>query len=218
MLEDLCNRLVNATEAIGWIAAERSELVSPRFRGNSDDSEALRPTDARGFMLGLYPVLAVPLPLASAELVNASLRAAHNQMIIARSYLSSAQVIDAHIFFVAVEPFGDLWVQHIDAVERDETVCRKLVWMPDMQNSDVSFAAFVERSFLSRPWAEALELMDAPLDQNEQLVEAVLLEKGLGPAAARAWVGLAGSSEDDAEALVEQLVDAMDAVPAEKGA
>lgn len=209
MLDDMCDRLMKAARDAGLTATARSELASRRFRGSDEDSETPSPVDARGLMLGNYPVLAIALPCSSASEVDAAVKAAHSQMIIARSYLTSGEVIDAHIFFVALTPRCADWVQLVDAAERNETVCRKLVWVPDDRRLDASFNDLAERTFLTRPWRNVEERDDAPLDQNEWLVESVLREKGLGKAGARKWVELAAAGGDDAEALVDQLVEAM---------
>jgi hypothetical protein len=209
LLDELCKRLTAAAEGNGWPAVVRADLVEPRFRGSAEPTDVSLPQVTRGLQLGLYAVIAAPLRLTSAETVEADLKAAHNQMIIARSYMSNAQVIDAHIIFVADEP-GKNWKQHIDRVQRDEAICRKLVWMPALQDLDRSFADFVERSFFARPWLIA-EKRDAPLDQNQQLVETVLREQGLSGRAAKAWVELAASKIDDPDQLVERLVATMKA-------
>lgn len=208
LLDELCTRLSAAAKDNGWSVEMRDDLTAPSFRGSGDTADVSLPANARGLQLGLYPVIAAPLRLESAASVEADLKAAHNQMIIARSYLTNAQVIDAHIIFVADGSSGG-WKQHVDRIQRDETTCRKLVWMPDRQDLDRSFAEFVNRSFLARPWLVAVA-RDAPLDQNQELVETVLREHGLSEGAAKAWVELAGSRIDDPEQLVERLVAAME--------
>ncbi|MBY3211770.1 ABC-three component system middle component 1 [Rhizobium laguerreae] len=208
LLDELCTRLAAAAKDNGWPVERRDDLTAPSFRGSGDTTNVSLPANARGLQLGLYAVIAVPLRLESAASVEDDLKAAHNQMIIARSYLSNAQVIDAHIIFVA-EGKSDDWKQHVDRIQRDEATCRKLVWMPDRQDFDRSFAEFVDCSFLARPWLVAIA-RDAPLDQNQELVETVLREQGLSEGAAKAWVELAASRIDDPEQLVERLVEAME--------
>lgn len=208
LLDELCTRLSDAAKDNGWSVKMRDDLISQNFRGSADTTDVILPGTARGLQLGLYPVIAVPLHLGSPASVEADLKAAHNQMIIARSYLTNAQVIDAHIIFVAVGKSDD-WKQYIDRIQRDESTCRKLVWMPDRQNLDKSFVEFVDRTFLARPWLFAVA-RDAPLDQNQELVETVLREKGLSEKAAKAWVELAASRIDDPDQLVERLVAAME--------
>lgn len=211
LLEEMCARLMAAAKNNGWSASDAPDLVEASFRGGDEPADVSLPNSARGLMLGSYPVIATELRLDTEENVKADLKAAHHQMIIARSHLTNVQVIDAHIFFVAAQPNDGDWEQRMDLVERNETVCRKLVWMPDRQDMDGSFDAFIAHTFLARPWLEVAARQDASLDQNETLVEAVLREKGLSEAAAATWVELAASKIDDPDQLVDQLVAAMEA-------
>ena len=207
LLHELSTRLLEAAKTNGWPAREAPDLVSRQFRGREGEADVSLPKNARGLKLGFYPVIAAQLRLAPEEALEADLKAAHNQMIIARSFLLSGEVVDAHIFFVTPEPSEDTdWKQRIDHIERDQTVCRKLVWMPAAGALDASFKAFVQRTFLARPWIDAEQRSDAPLDQNEQLVETVLQEKGLSAEAATAWVRLVKNQPEDPEQLVELLV------------
>lgn len=214
LLDELTTRLLGSAKTNGWPAREAPELVSHQFRGREGEADVALPKHARGLKLGFYPVIAAELRLAPEEALEADLKAAHNQMIIARSFLLSSEVVDAHIFFVTPEPSEETdWKQRIDHIERDQTVSRKLVWMPAAGALDASFDAFVQRTFLARPWIDAAQRSDAPLDQNEQLVETVLQEKGLSAKAAAAWVRLAKEQPDDPEQLIEQLVSELELRP-----
>jgi hypothetical protein len=210
-LDDMCTRLLRASAAKEWKTREQPDLVSRSFRGRSDEADVKLPSKARGLMLGRYPVLACELDLTSREALESNLRSAHNQMLIARSYLSNLQIIDAHIFFVAGEPrFGADWKQDIDLIERNENVCRKLVWMPDANDIVTSFDCLIDRSFLAQPWQDVAQRNDAPLDQNERLVEDVLHATGLSNKAAAAWVAIARSLHDDPDEVVDRLVAVME--------
>lgn len=211
LIEDMCERLLAAAEANKWEKRKAPELVAHNFRGGDIQTDVKLPQNARGLMLGRYPVVACELRLSSPDEVEVDLRAAHNQVMIARSYLSNMQVIDAHIFFVAEEPKSDVdWKRQVDLVERNERVCRKLVWMRHASDADNSFGCLIDRSFLAQPWQDVSQLIGAPLDQNERLVELVLESQGLSAALAAAWVELAKAESDDANHLVEQLVAAME--------
>ena len=131
LLDELCTRLLETAAAHRWEASEAPDLVARQFRGREGDADVALPADARGLRLGLYPIIATELRLAPQEALEADLKAAHNQMVIARSYLRSGEVVDAHIFFVTPEPAEDKdWKQQVDHIERDQTVSRKFVWMP----------------------------------------------------------------------------------------
>ena len=211
LLDEMVSRLIEGAESLGWESQATPLLTARNFRGRETDAEVRLPDNARGIMLGRYPVLVSEISLASQEQLVADLKAAHNQMIIARSYLRSEQIIDAHILFVIGQTQLETdWRRQIDRIERDETVCRKLVWMPHIASLDDSFAAFRDRTFLSRPWTITNEQSDAPLDENEELVERVLRAKGLSQLAAATWVQLAQSGLDDTDLLIEQLVASME--------
>lgn len=211
LLDEMCSRLMVAAEAMNWESRIEPALTARSFRGRVDEADVCLPDQARGLILGCYPVLAAGIRLAPHDALMSDLRAAHNQMIIARSFMRSAQVIDSHILFVANEPPSETdWKQQMDLIERNETVCRKLVWMPLSTDLDSSFQLFRDRTFLAQPWLGASQHSDAPLDQNELLVETVLQEQGLRAETALAWVKLAKSGLADADELVEQLVSAME--------
>ncbi|MEM5389592.1 ABC-three component system middle component 1 [Paraburkholderia phymatum] len=210
-LDEMRKRLTNVAAEIDWKARVATKLTSRHFRGRDGDVDVRLPDHIFGLTLGRFPVLVTEIHLWPNETMLSELRAVHNQMIIARSYLSSEEVIDAHILFVAVQPpSGVDWRKQIDRIERDEAVCRKLVWLPNVDDLDKSFEDFRGRTFLSEPWALASARRDAALDDNAELVERVLQEKGLSAAAARAWVDIADNYSDDPDAMVERLIGVME--------
>lgn len=211
MIDDLCLRLLASAQAVGWQAGDEHRFVSRRFRGREDDAQVLLPSGARGLRLGRYPVLVSAIDLKNSEGMLAQLRSVHNQMVIARSFMRADEVIDAHIILVALVPSADAdWAQLVDLVERDEAVCRKIVWVPDLNRLDASYESFVDRTFLAEPWASIDAQTNAPLDHNGRLVENILRKNGLSETAAASWVALADSGSGDPDALVDQLVAAME--------
>jgi hypothetical protein len=216
MIDELCTRLMKAARAIGWAAADEPSYVSKRFRGRDEDVEVLLPPSARGLRLGRYPVLVSTIALDSSEAVVQQLQTVHNQMVLARSFMRAHEVIDAHIFLVASPPTKTAdWVQLIDLVERNESVCRKIVWLPHSLDMDQSYQNFVDRTFLAQPWNATNVQDNAPLDQNEKLVQRVLEQQGLSAAAAAEWVSLADRNLDleqplDSDEFVDQVVAAME--------
>lgn len=216
MMDELCARLMESARASGWIATDEPSYVSKRFRGRNDDTEAPLPSSVRGLRLGRYPVLVTAIRLDSSEAVTQQLQAIHNQMIIARSFMQAHEVIDAHIFLAATPPAKTAdWVQLIDLVERNESVARKIVWLPRNAEVDQSYQDFVDRTFLAQPWSVTSVQVNAPLDQNERLVQRILEQQGLSAAAAAEWVALADRSLSlehplDSADLVDQVVAAME--------
>src|SRR4051812_37646410 len=127
MLDEMCRRLLNAARSMGWESRIEPTLTARAFRGRTEQAEVRLPELAYGLMLGRYPVLTAYIHLAREDVLMEELRAVHNQMIIARSFMRTHQIIDAHILFVATEPQPQAdWRKQIDMIERNESVCRKL--------------------------------------------------------------------------------------------
>jgi hypothetical protein len=204
--EILSDKLVASATTLGWPATIEPDFASPKFRGRQDASAALLPDDTIGLRLGAYPVLVAPIALYNSEQMQASLRALHNQMVIARSYMRAEEVINAHLMLCvsATNPQAD-WRGIIDLAERDETVCRKVIWMPDADAMDASYDMFLARTFLAQPWRSLEAVLNAPLDHNQGLAERNLVRHGLSDSAARRWVSLAETYKDDPDGLIPQL-------------
>lgn len=207
MLNDFCKRLTDAAERLDWETSKAPDFAQKRFRGREDDAEVPLPDAVMGLRLGSYPVLVTKLNLTYP--MGAQIRALHNQMLLARSYMSNSEVINAHAFLLCEDVIDDMAVSVIDTIERDEQVCRKLVWCRGVLPA-VSFENFAERTFLARPWFLATAVDDAPLDQNSNLVIQVLQDEGLSLEAAQRWVELAQAEVQDPQELIGQLVKAMD--------
>jgi hypothetical protein len=205
--EILSEKLMMSAKMLGWSATIEQEFASPKFRGRQDASVASLPQSTIGLRLGAYPLLVAPIALNSSEEMQASLRMLHNQMVIARSYMRAEEVINAHIMFcvTATDSQAD-WRGIIDLAERDETVCRKVVWMPDTDALDASYEAFLARTFLAQPWRSREAVLNAPLDHNQGLAERILIRHGLSEPAAKRWVVLAETYKEDADGLIPQLV------------
>ncbi|WP_437923762.1 ABC-three component system middle component 1 [Sorangium sp. So ce291] len=76
-----------------------------------------------------------------------------------RTWLDAARKENLYLFLVGPRGSTDLreWrdVQH--RIERDERICRKLVWLPPEEESLLERDArrFCERTFMARPWKGA---------------------------------------------------------------
>lgn len=210
--ETLKSFLVDATKKLGWQADEVTEFTSPEFRSRPAQPD-LKPLGGLiGLRLGNYPVVIAPIMLESSDQVKQSLKKLHGQMVVARSFMREREVINAHLFLCATSPTpsGD-WKRLVDLLERDETVCRKVVWIP--QNTDVqgSFDTFLGRTFLAMPWASVDAVTGAPLDETYELAERILEKHGLEKVVAEQWVIKADQLKDDAKSLVTELVQAREA-------
>ncbi|MGU3543377.1 ABC-three component system middle component 1 [Methylobacterium sp. A52T] len=204
--QDLRDRLFGSAEALGWPAAAVQEFTQPRFRGRTDESSATLPSEAYGMRLGAYPVIVAPVALGGVNAMRANLRPLHSQMVIARSYMRPEEVINSHLLLCAVDPVRDEdWRNAVDFAERDENVCRKIVWIPDSVALDASYDEFLARTFMATPWFRADERLDASLDSNQGLAQRVLTSHGLSSAEAARWVEIVNTLKSDPEAMVAAL-------------
>ncbi|MFN3725267.1 MAG: hypothetical protein ACK4SZ_03065 [Allosphingosinicella sp.] len=212
LLESFARRLTVSAEAIGWTAAAAPQLVEARFRGQSQAGDHGLPTEKLGLQLGAYPLILTRLSLDADRDLAPQVRAMHAQVLIARSYLSPVQMVDLHLFLVADVPEADPALRaRIDRLERDETICRKLVWVVG-EDPNKSFGNFVDRTFLARPWRspKAVRRTDFQLDKPADLVVDALVKCGLAPAVAADWVRLADDyikeGRPDAAQFIDRLV------------
>lgn len=204
--EDLRDRLLASADKLGWAAVHAPELVSRQFRGRPDASTASLPEVAYGVRLESYPVIVAPVTLGTKSDMLDALRLLHSQLVIARSYMARSEVINAHIFLCAVDPSAETdWRTVIDIAERDETVCRKVIWLPDPSDLDRSYTDFLARTFLATPWEGVTERHDAPLDQVQGLAAKLLVKAGLAEAVAPTWIDIVNQAADDSDAMVERL-------------
>lgn len=207
--EMFSERLRASAVALGWEASVADSFTARRFRGRDEVTEKSLPNDSIGLRLGDYPVLVASVQLGDLVDMQASLRSLHTQMVIARSYMTADEVINAHIMLCALppDPLQD-WRRSLDLAERDETVCRKLIWTPDPDDLDKSYERFAARTFLATPWKSAPSVQSAPLDRNQGLVARALEKHGLSHTAAAKWIGLASRIQDDPDNLVAALTSA----------
>ncbi|AMN54591.1 hypothetical protein ACP90_21790 [Labrenzia sp. CP4] len=204
--------LTAATEQLGWRVDEVKDFTSPTFRSRPAEAETKAIPGLFGLRLGQYPVIVAPIALDTVEGVMSALKKLHAQMVVARSYMYEREVINAHLLLCATAPTptGD-WARLVDLIERDETVCRKLVWIPKQTEMQESFDAFMARTFLSMPWKQVTAVSDAQLDQTHELAQRLLEKHGLDQDVAHQWVSLAEQLIDDPESLVTELVQTWEA-------
>lgn len=207
---DFSELLLASAGTLGWAARVEPNYVARTFKGRKDDISPLPSGQAVGLQLGDYPVLVSTLQLEDRDKLQTRLKALHGQMVIARSFMRTEQIINAHIFLCATESGDGDWLSVRDIAERDEAVCRKLVWLPATTSLEQSYSAFLERTFMARPWDAGSAVLDAPLDHNQALVQRVLVKTGLTPALADLWEQIVRDESDDPEVMVNKIVDVME--------
>jgi hypothetical protein len=137
-----------------------------------------------------------------------------NQAAIARSWLPSEASEDLNLFFVG--PVGSdvlkEWRDIAARIERDDRVCRKLVWLPPTQAGEqkLSLDQFLSRTFLARPWKDAEGPSQGELDQLSSLGERLAGDDTPGEAV-EAWLRILRSPPSDNYDLVQQLTEVIPA-------
>lgn len=197
---------------LGLTVESKPKYAGQIFAGGSDTASARLesrdlPNHVRGLQINRYPVLLTLLPEApDEEGMSDLIRRVRNQCVVARSYLSPSAALDLHVILLG--PRGsegvDRWRALALIAERDERVARKLVWLrpQDPAADERSFADFVKRSFLARPWVTDAIFSMAPLDN----VSRAAAHDEVSRDTAGEWIRLASDPELDPDLLVEQLV------------
>lgn len=214
-LSDLHARLTVAAHAVGLQVTDAQHLTSNVFLGG-EGSEAARlkvsdlPHPMRALQLGRYAVLLAMLPeQPSLEAVTEALRRFRNQCVIARSYLSANESLDLQGILVGPrgsEPMDD-WRPLALLLERDDRVARKFVWLRPAEDAadDASFADLIKRTFLARPWVNEATFTMAALDNLNRA--AAMWDTSVPRDTVDEWVKLSLAPRDDADTLVQGLVD-----------
>jgi hypothetical protein len=189
------------------LSARAAELSLP-----CSMDEAAQVLQHRTLLVGHYAVLMSGLgnDLSQADVW---VRAAEYQAANALSGLPDKYREDLHLFLIG--PPGaceDLrWVELASQIERDERVCRKLVWLPPQSSMENSVQTFLDRTFLARPW-RALEGIHPPhLDPVADIVRMLSSHdelRDIPPSALNQWFEVLTQPGDSPD-LVEPLVRAL---------
>ena len=206
--------LAAAANSVALDLEPRPDLVSRVFRGGEDVAAATLsaselPSAVRAARIGRYTALLGLLPdEPTPEALAEALRRYRNQCVVVRSYLTPNEALDLQLFLIG--PRGseriDVWRPIALEVERDERVARKLAWLrPAEPEADAaSFAEFLKRTFLARPWNCEGDFTMAALDTLNRL--ASLGNSSIPRDTVGEWIQLSLSKNDDADALVDGLV------------
>lgn len=119
-----------------------------------------------------------------------------------RGSLQPVSRADLHLFIVATSAPGQQDAVLLDRsrIEADERICRKHVWLPDI---DAGASEFLDSTFLAHPWRRDA-LAPQSLDPLQRLVEA----DGMSPEVATKWVHALLTLDDvKVESLAEVLSD-----------
>jgi hypothetical protein len=189
------------------LSARAAELSLP-----CSMDEAAQILQQRTLRVGHYAVLMSGL---GNELSQADVwvRAAEYHAATALSGLPDKHREDLHLFLVG--PPGACenlrWIELASLIERDERVCRKLVWLPPQSSMESSVQTFLNRTFLARPWRFLEGLHQPRLDPVAAIVRMLSSRDELRdtpPSALRQWLDVLTQPGDSPD-LVEPLVRAL---------
>lgn len=115
------------------------------------------PANVGAYRIDGIPVLLGALRDRARGAVQDEVRRYRNQAMIARAWLGK-EAANLQLFLIGPsDSMGDVfWRRLAEEVEIDDRVCRKLVWLPSHAPSVADAAYFLQRTFLARPWADAL--------------------------------------------------------------
>ncbi|NGO54921.1 ABC-three component system middle component 1 [Allomesorhizobium camelthorni] len=174
-MADFTDRLRKAAQALDLKVEDRAELASSTFNGGSARSTSLSPTDlpaeSHAIRIDRFNIVLSVLPdVPTMEAVLETLRRCRNQCVVARSFLGSNETLDLQLMLLGPRSSErqEAWRALALMVERDDRVARKLAWLrpEDAQRDEESFADFLKRTFLARPWVHAEgQFEDAALDE-----------------------------------------------------
>ncbi len=214
-LADFAARLRAAATSLDLTVADRPELASAKFNGGSTKSTSLSPTDlpaeSHAIRIDRFNIVLGVLPdIATLEAVRETLRRCRNQCVVARSYLGTNETLDLQLMLLGPRSSErqEAWRALALMVERDDRVARKLAWLrpEDGQRDDESFADFLKRTFLARPWEhDEDKFEDAALDE---LSSDNATTPGLPRTLADEWDRIALDEKKTPEDIVTALVKA----------
>lgn len=214
-LADFAKRLRKAAKALNIEAEDRVDLVSSNFNGGSSQSTSLSVTDLPSHCLairiGRFNIVLAELPdVPATEAILETLRRCRNQCVVARSYLSANETLDLQLMLLGprASEREASWRALALMVERDDRVARKLAWLrpEDPERDEESFADFLKRTFLARPWVHIEgQFEDAALDE---LSQAGTTAQGLPRTLADEWEHIALDESKTPDGIVSALVNA----------
>jgi hypothetical protein len=164
--------LLNALQSVPSEAHSSQRL--PEFRQAFD----LRPTS-----------LSVLLCRLDAKDPGDSYRAALWWTGLIRSEIAPLRRTDLHLFLIG--PIGTsidpAWKGRRSRIESDERFCRKFVWLPSSNPDSSEIQAFLDRTFLAKPW-EGQSVEPRSLDPLERLAQDASHDSPLTPDEVRRWM------------------------------
>lgn len=212
-LADFADRLRKAALALELAVEDRPELARAAFNGGSTKSTTLSPTDlpaeSHAIRIDRFNIVLGILPdVAAIEAVLETLRRYRNQCVVARSFLGTNETLDLQLMLLGprASERQEAWRAMALMVERDDRVARKLAWLrpEDPLSDEESFADFLKRTFLARPWVHAKgKFEDVALDA---LSGAGATAPGMPRTTAEEWERIALDEKKTPDEIVSALI------------
>lgn len=215
----LLDTLIKEAKAYGWRCELNPDpLIRATFRPLSlVGADAIAPAallqssnkgtiyDRQAASIGEYSVIIGSLGESWLEAAEAK-DAHYEQAARARTWLDGYR--QENLYLMLVGPSGSCdtrqWNDFAYSVERDESVCRKLVWLPPKPGDEFvhSIKRFCCRTFLARPWR--LGEFEAELDPLQALI------RQAGAKLPHAWANLLQQGISPGSELADQLINVLD--------
>lgn len=140
---------------------------------------AMKRVEMEALQVGSYSILIAKL--LDSTLAEFALRDYYTQAAIARGVLGNR---DDDLYLFLIGPEGsrtdERWQRLALGIERDESICRKLIWLPSDEENlgrlQREAEMFCERTFLARPWLFEQEHMQHDLDAMNAIYEKLRIE------------------------------------------
>jgi hypothetical protein len=192
-----------------WAAdvASRMEANSHNSIGSADLPEAFvaLQVDYHSILVGSLGTDPEP------EMVADHLRRYHNQAAITWSWLGR-QGEDLLLFLVGPpgSDYDESWKRAGREIERNERICRKLVWLPPATGNDhtSSLRMFLDRTFLARPWLQHPRTSQGELDRLAHLFSDIT-DGSFTEIEAKRWIDILSHDDDGRTDLAQRLVNAL---------
>jgi len=176
--EQLFNHIIKEARRVDWEVRPMPLLPIPQ----SADRPPIPPDQAvqveiRSTFAGLYPIIVAGLG-ESLEGVRIAWGAAQRQAAVARTSVASDSGED--LVLILVGPGGSKenaeWRSIAMEIERNDLVCRKLVWLPPKKpvEGNAALMDFMKRTFLSKPWLVTEGIPQTALDTLSEKNTALL--------------------------------------------
>jgi hypothetical protein len=213
----LFDLLVQRAVSLGYDAIRNPlQLVQTRSRADKIAPEVGVPSqppfdqvtsrEDQGLLIDCCSVLIAQFSDAMDHAARQSkLAAQQRRAVIALTWMEPVLRSDLNLFILGPPGSDDVpeWVDFAWHVERNEQVCRKLVWLPPTEQDEwmQSAEAFCDRTFLARPWrAQPYPSTEPRLDPLSHLAEG-------DPLMAR-WLAVIEKTDDADGELIDSLVEA----------